>query len=81
MMTKEALILEIKQLPLAERYEVASEAWDSVMGDSPVFVESPEFLAELQRRVDDHDKNPDEGIDWEELRNRLISQFRQARTN
>ncbi len=31
---------------------------------------SPEHLADLQRRLDDDDANPDEGIPWEEVKRR-----------
>jgi putative addiction module component (TIGR02574 family) len=58
----------ILKLSLAERIQLVEDIWDSI-------AESPEALpltaaqeAELDRRLADHEANPESGRSWEEVR-------------
>ena len=46
-----------------------SEALEQHIHDTrPYTGLSPEHMADLQRRLDDDDANPDEGLPWEEVK-------------
>ena len=64
-------IQEILKLSVAERLELVEAIWDSI-------VDAPESLPvtaaqkqELERRLAEYQKNPDEGRTWEEIRDLL----------
>jgi putative addiction module component (TIGR02574 family) len=62
---------ELRKLPLPERLELVEELWDSIAADSANLEMTQEQAAELDRRLAEHDANPDEGVSWSELRDRL----------
>ena len=62
---------EIQKLPLAERLELVEELWDSIARESDQLTLTPAQMAELDRRFADYEKNPDEGVAWEEVRDRI----------
>lgn len=64
-------VSEILQLSVAERIQIVEDIWDSIS-------QSPESLSlteaektELDKRLADYEKNPDEGIEWETLKKNL----------
>ncbi len=63
--------LDIKQLSVAERLDLIVALWDSIpnsLEELPI----PEWhREELERRLADADANPNAGIPWEEVRERL----------
>jgi putative addiction module component (TIGR02574 family) len=62
---------EVLQLPVAERIRVVEAIWDSI-ADSPEAIElTDEQRAELDRRLDDLEKNPNDGPSWAEVRARI----------
>ena len=50
---------ELTSLPVPDRLRVVESLWDSIESDTPVSL-SPEQLAELNRRIEAHEENPDE---------------------
>ena len=62
---------EVLQLPIPERIRIVEAIWDSI-ADTPEAVElTDEQMAELDRRLDDLEKNPDSGSTWDEVRKRV----------
>lgn len=59
------LLEEALKLPVAERRKLAEDIWESLDGVPDAFALTPEQAAELQRRIDHHEKFPEEGIPWE----------------
>ena len=57
------ILAKARELRPEERREIAEALLDDL--DSK---ESPEFIAELERRVEDAQKNPDDWIPWEQIR-------------
>jgi len=65
--------LGIDKLDVENRLALIGELWDSVSSDTEDSVSSdteelplsPEFKAELDRRVEEADANPEIGTDWE----------------
>jgi putative addiction module component (TIGR02574 family) len=64
-----------KALPLAERIELARRLNDDLMdkGYDPDL--TPEQAAELDRRIAEFEKNPREGIPWEQVKADLNKRF------
>ena len=56
--------LGIDKLDVENRLALIGELWDSVSSDTEALPLSPEFKAELDRRVEEADANPGIGTDW-----------------
>lgn len=68
-----ALDVEISKLSVAERIQLVEDLWDGIASQSPDSVKlSPESLAEMQRRLSDHDANPVAAVKWESVRAELF---------
>jgi putative addiction module component (TIGR02574 family) len=67
-----ALLQELLQLSPTERIELANELLDSVSEDDypPL---TPEQAAEIDRRIEEHEKDPGRAIPWEDVREWLWS--------
>jgi putative addiction module component (TIGR02574 family) len=62
---------ELRKLPLAERLELVEDLWNSIAGDSEQLALTQAQMDELDRRFADYEANPDAGVPWEEVRDRL----------
>jgi putative addiction module component (TIGR02574 family) len=67
-----ALLQELLQLSPAERIELANELLDSVSEEDHAPL-TPEQLAEIDRRIEEHEKDPSGAVPWEEVREWLWS--------
>ena len=62
---------EVLRLPVAERIRIVEAIWDSI-ADSPEALDlSDEQKAELDRRLEGLEKNPDACSPWSEVRDRV----------
>jgi putative addiction module component (TIGR02574 family) len=68
-------LAELFKLSAAERIQLAEDLWDSVVAEpgDDVMPLSREQLAEMDRRMREHDANPSTAVPWEEVRMRLWS--------
>ncbi len=57
-----------KALPLDKRIELAQDLWDDIAEDGFDPDLTPEQAAELDRRLAEFEKNPAEGIPWEQVK-------------
>jgi len=67
---------DLFKLSPAERIQLAEDLWDSVAADPqslPPLTE--EQIAEIERRLAEHARDPSSSISWEELRARLWSRI------
>jgi len=66
---------ELLQLSTAEKLELIGELWDSIDDQAPGIEFTPEELAEFERRMEEHRRDPSSAIPVEEviaeLRSRL----------
>ncbi len=62
---------DLRKLSIPERIELVEDLWDSIAANSDSLVLTEAQAAELDRRLAAHDADPDEGIPWPELRDRL----------
>ena len=68
---KSITLQEVLQLPVPERIRIVEAIWDSIV-DHPEGVElTDEQKAELDRRLEALEQNPDEGSSWAEVRARV----------
>ena len=62
---------DILQLTIAERIQLAEDIWDSVAAFPEAVPLTDAQKEELDRRLRAHATNPDEGISWDEMKDRL----------
>ena len=74
-----ASVSELLRLPVADRVALAEALWDSVV-DSPeaadLYPLTPEQVAEIDRRLAEHDRDPSTAIGWEEVRRNIERKLR-----
>jgi len=66
----------IFHLPVTERLQIAEALWDSIVESAEaesVLALSDEERAELQRRLDEHDRDPGSAVPWEKVRRKLLA--------
>jgi putative addiction module component (TIGR02574 family) len=64
-------ISEILQLSIAERIQLVEDIWDSVAAFPEAIPLTEAQRQELDRRLETYAQNPDDGISWDELSDRL----------
>jgi putative addiction module component (TIGR02574 family) len=69
-MNLDRTLSELTSLPVADRLRVVESLWDSIEADSPVSI-PPEQRSEIDRRVQAHERNPDELLTWDEVLDQL----------
>ena len=72
-MSATEILKQIEDLPCAERQVVAELIWEKYGAFEDEL--TPEQSAELDRRIADFEKNPHDGISWEEVEAKLNKRF------
>ncbi len=62
---------EILQLSIAERIQLAEDIWDSIAAFPESVPLTDAQKQELDRRLQAYSQSPDEGISWEELKEKV----------
>ena len=65
------LKLEISELSIAERIQLAEDLWDSILDNPEELVLSEAQEQELDRRLEQYQQDPTAGSTWEEVKQRL----------
>lgn len=73
MMTSQELSEEIAQLSVAERLALVENIWDSVAKSPDEIPMTQEQCEELDRRIEEFEENPKDGIRWQDLKAMLRS--------
>jgi putative addiction module component (TIGR02574 family) len=76
LVNKATLLAEILRLPEDERRELVEEVFESLPNESVDFVLTEEQKAELDRRLEEHRRDPSSAIPAEEVIAALRSRFR-----
>lgn len=74
-MTDPAVDLDaLRRLSVAERLQLVEDLWDSIAQEAPdeAFPITRELVAELDRRLTEHEANPSAAIPWPEVRRRIL---------
>lgn len=68
---------DLFKLSVEERLQLVEDLWDSIAADTENLPPlSQEQIAEIERRLAEHEKNPERARPWEEVRERLWSRYR-----
>ncbi len=68
--------LGIDRLSIEDRIALAQAIWDSIAAEPhpPLLTEAQR--QELQRRLDDHQANPNDVVPWEQVKAEALARFR-----
>lgn len=64
-------VSEILQLSVAERVQIVEDIWDSISKNPEELSLSEVEKVELDKRLENYKRNPNEGIEWETLKRNL----------
>ena len=64
-----------KSLPLAERIELIEALWESIAQEGYEPPLPAEQAAELDRRLEAHQKNPDDVLSWDTIKTDLQNKY------
>jgi putative addiction module component (TIGR02574 family) len=64
---------QIEQLSADEQLRLVEEIWDRLSADPGVVPVPSDHLAELRRRIADHDALPDDVVSWGDLKDEFRS--------
>ncbi|MDZ8053009.1 MAG: addiction module protein [Aulosira sp. ZfuVER01] len=65
------LKVDIYELSVAERIQLAEDLWNSILEQQEQLPLSQAQQKELDRRLENYQKNPANGYSWEEVKQRL----------
>ncbi len=65
------LKVDISQLSVAERIQLAEDLWDSILTTPAAVRVSEAQQQELDRRLEEYHQNPMQGSSWEHMKQRL----------
>jgi putative addiction module component (TIGR02574 family) len=68
--------LGIERLGIEERLTLVEELWDSIAADSPAIPLTQTQRDELDRRIAEHEANPDDVVSWEEVKSTLAKRLK-----
>ena len=79
-MNKSLLLDELMQLSPIERLDIAEKLWESVhppgsARPDEIVPLTDEQMAEIDRRLAEHERNPERARPWKEVRARLWARF------
>jgi len=66
-------LTELLQLPIEERLRLVEALWDSISEFPEALQLSVAQKQELDRRLAAYERNPDAGVPWAELKQRLLA--------
>lgn len=69
-------VAEILQLSVSERIQIVADIWDSIAALPDSLPVSEAERRELDKRLKSYAENPDEGIEWNKLREKLTKSGR-----
>ena len=64
---------DVLELPVSERLKLVEAIWDSIAEAPETLQLTEEERAELDRRLRDFAKNPDDGSPWSEVKERILN--------
>ena len=74
-MDLQTVLTEVDSWPVADRLRLMEGIWDSLADQGYAPELTDEIKAELDRRVEEMDRNPDAAIPWETAKARVLGRF------
>lgn len=68
--------LGIENLGIEERLSLVEELWNSIAADSSAVPLTEAQRAELDRRIAEHESNPNDLVSWEEVRTSVTERLK-----
>ncbi len=66
--------IDVEHLSLAERFQLVADLWDSIAGHPEAVPLTDAQVAEVRRRLTEHDLDPGSTVPWDEMRARLYGE-------
>ena len=76
-MDYQAVLNEVESWPVDDRVRLVQDVWDQLANQGYVPELTAEIKAELDRRIEELDRNPAAGIPWEAVKARALERLRQ----
>ena len=75
-MDYQSVLNEVESWSVDDRVRLVQDVWDQLadQGYEPELTE--EMKAELDRRIEEMDRNPDAGVPWAEVKARVLGRLR-----
>lgn len=68
-------VSDLLHLSVAERIQLVEDLWDSIASQPEALELTSAQREEIDRRLAEHDANPESAVPWEEVRTRLQRRF------
>jgi putative addiction module component (TIGR02574 family) len=68
--------LGIDRLSVEDRIALAQAIWESISAQPHPSLLTEAQRQELQRRIEDHEANPDDVVPWEQVKAEALARFR-----
>ena len=65
---------DVLELSLPERIQLVEDIWDSIAAAPQPLPLTQAQRDELDRRLEDYRKNPEDGSPWEEVKRRILGE-------
>ena len=69
------LVNDARELPLAEQIELIDALWESVVKQGYEPPLTPEQSVELDRRLEAHQRNPDDVVSWDTIKGETLDKY------
>jgi putative addiction module component (TIGR02574 family) len=73
----EAVLSAANQLPPADQLRLIDALWERVPPDTEAPI-SEEWLAEIERRMDEFERNPEKTVPWSQVREEAMARLRRG---
>jgi putative addiction module component (TIGR02574 family) len=67
-------LAEIRNLPVEERLELVAQIWDTILQEPEALPLSEELASELDRRLEEHRRDPDESVPWADVEREVFGE-------
>ena len=76
-----ALLTELKidRLSIDDRLQLVQDIWDSIAQSQSLMPLTTAQQTELEKRLRDHIANPDDVVDWDEIKSDALARVRKAK--
>lgn len=71
------LMNQVRQLSLEEQLELVGAVWDGIIERNAIPGLTKTQRTELERRLAEHESNPDDAIPWHEVKASALASLRQ----